>query len=389
MAAMIGAGGVAACHNIADLRARARRRLPGPIFGHLEGAAEDEGTSRRNITSFDAAALLPRYLVDVDTVDTRTTILGQPIDWPVYLSPTGWSRFFHADGELAVARAAARAGTLYGLSSGSTYSIEQVAAASAGPKLFQPYIYKHRDHSWAVIERARAAGYKALCLTIDTPVVGKRERDLRSGMKLPPRWTLASLIGFAAHPRWVMSQAIKGQMQLANFTAQVGPGSIARQAALLGPFERSLTWRDLRDIADRWGGPMAVKGILSPDDARAAADHGATAVIVSNHGGRQLDGAAAAFEALPGIVRAVGDRVEVILDGGVRRGVHILKALAMGAKACTIGRAYLYGLAAGGERGVDRALDILRGELVGAMQLSGCRTLAEIDSSLLLNRPAA
>jgi L-lactate dehydrogenase (cytochrome) len=370
------------CYSILDLRDRARRRLPVAIFNLMDGGAEDELTLRRNTEAFDEVSLIPRCLVDVEHVNTSTRILGQDIQWPVYCSPTGGSRLFHPQGELAVARAAAKAGTLYGLSTASTFSIEQVAVASDGPKLFQLYICKDRDLTWRMIERAKRSNYGALCLTVDTPVGGRCERDFRAGLSNPPlKWPISTVWGFARHPGWAMARLGKGAVHLANFT---GPGGKRADLGVLAEqLDPSITWNEIREVADRWGGPLALKGVLSADVARQAADAGVTAVIVSNHGGRQLDGAIASIEALPEITRAVGDRLEVILDGGVRRGVHVLKALALGAKACSIGRPYLYGLSAGGELGVAKALDILRTELVRAMQLAGCPDLASIDDSLL------
>ncbi len=365
------------CHSILDLRESARRRLPSPVFHFLEGGAETEWSARRNTVAFDEIQLVPRCLVDVATVQTSTRILGQVIDWPVFCSPTGASRLFHPEGELAVARAATGAGTLYGLATGSTYTLEEVAAASPGPKMFLLYMYENRDFVRELIDRCKRASYSALCLMVDVPVIGKRERDLRTGFNSWPRWSIGSLSRIACRPAWAFGQIRRGPVRLANFA---GPDGRVRE---FGEFDPSVTWRDVREIMEIWDGPFALKGVMSPDDARRAADLGVRAVIVSNHGGRQLDGAAAPIDVLPEIVRAVGDRVEVILDGGIRRGVHVLKALACGAKACSIGRPYLYGLSAGGEAGVARALKILRDELVLAMQLSGCADLKSIDGNLI------
>ncbi len=373
------------CHSIDDLRSLAKRRLPAPVFGFLDGGAETEGTMRRNIAAFDDWPLLPRCLADVTTVSTRTRVLGQDVDWPIICSPTGASRVFHPDGELAVARAAGRAGVTYGLSSGSTFSLEAVAAASEGPKLFQLYISRNREVSRGLVRRAKAAGYGALCLTVDASVLGKRERDLRSGFNMPLRLKPRSIASFALHPRWALGQLAAGPFQLANFLDAPGRrNGFAVSAKRFGDsLDTSIGWDDVREFATLWDGPFAIKGIMSPQDARQAADAGATAIIVSNHGGRQLDGAAAAIDALPAIVDAVGHRVDVILDSGIRRGVHILKALALGAKACMVGRPYLYGLAAGGEAGAHRAIDLLQTELVTAMRLSGCRDVTEAGRDLL------
>jgi len=326
--------------------------------------------------------------VDVGVVKMSTRILGQQTEWPVICSPTGASRLFHPDGEIAVARAAANAGTLYSLATGATCALEAVAAATTGPKMFQLYVHKDRGITWDLLARSKQCGYAALCVTVDTPVVGKRERDLRSGWTLPPNLSLKSIASFAQRPAWVFGQ-LKGEpWSLANFEARFGTKRLLEQNRhLAGQLDSSIKWADIRDIADRWAGPLALKGIMSADDARRAVDSGATAVMVSNHGGRQLDGAAASFEVLPDIVRAVGERIEVILDGGIRRGSHVLKALARGAKACSIGRSYLYGLSAGGEQGVARALAILRSELELAMKLSGCPNLAAVDETLVRRFP--
>jgi L-lactate dehydrogenase (cytochrome) len=370
------------CQTILDLRDCARRRLPAPIFDMMDGAAETEFTARRNTAAFDEIKLVSRCLIDVGRVNTTTRVLGQQIEWPVFCSPTGGSRLFHVEGELAVARAAASAGTLYGLSTASTYSIEEVAAASNGPKVFQLYICRDRDLTRALIDRAKRSGYGSLCVTVDTPVVGQWERDYRAGLSRPlHKWPLRTVMSFAQHPSWVARRLGSNAICPANFS--VPNGQRARAGALTAQLDPSITWKDVRDVRDLWDGPFALKGVMSAEDACRAADLGVTTVIVSNHGGRQLDGAASPIEVLPEIVRAVGDRIEVILDGGIRRGVHVLKALALGAKACSVGRPYLYGLSAGGEAGVVKALSILRSELVRAMQLCGCADLKSVDERMV------
>jgi L-lactate dehydrogenase (cytochrome) len=261
---------------------------------------------------------------------------------------------------------------------GSTYSLEDVAHATDGPKLFQLILYKDRDLMRGLIERAKRLRYSALCLTVDVPVIGKRERDLRSGFRLKPKWTLEFAMSFARHPTWVAGRLRKGPLSLANLKG------LDRSRGVEQHLDSSVTWKDVREIIDQWGGPFALKGVMAVEDARRAADEGVTAVIVSNHGGRQLDGAAAPIEVLPEIARAVGNRIELILDGGIRRGVHVLKALALGAKACSIGRPYLYGLSAGGEMGVAKALDILRSELTLAMKLSGCADIRSIPKTVIM-----
>lgn len=368
-------------HNIADLRRLARKRLPAPMFHYIDGGGGDEWTLRRNITAFDRYELLPRYLIDVQQIDTSTTVLGQPIEWPVVCAPTGMSRLFHHEGEVAVARATAASGTLYSLSSLSSVSIEDVAAASDGPKMFQIYVFRDRELNKELIRRSRKAGYVALCLTVDVPVHGNRERDVRTGMTIPPALTLRSLLDMVRHPRWAWHQVRGKPVVLANVVHKIAEGS--RSVSTLAQyihsqFDPTVTWRDAAWMIQEWGGPFAIKGILTPADAKRAVEIGASAVIVSNHGGRQLDGVPAPIEVLPEILDAVGDGAEVILDGGIRRGGHVLKALALGARACMIGRPYLYGLGAAGEAGVSRALEILRTEFTRDMALLGCRSIGEI-----------
>jgi L-lactate dehydrogenase (cytochrome) len=371
-----------ACFSIFDLRELARRRLPAPIFHYMDGGAEDEATLRRNTAAFDGHRLVPRCLVDVSKVHTATRVLGRDLQWPLLCSPTGASRFYHAEGELAVARAAEKAGVFYGLSVAATHTLEAVAAASNGPKLFQLLPFKNRELTQELIERCRGAGYAALCLTVDAAVRGKRERELRVGMGVLPRLSLASIGRFALCPRWFLAQLRHGSLSMPNFTGPAsGSGLFAQGKYLNEQLDCSMGWSAVRAMIELWRGPFVIKGVMRADDARLAAEAGATAVIVSNHGGRQLDGAAAAIDVLPRIVDAVGDRIEVILDGGIRRGAHILKALALGAKACCVGRPYLYGLSAGGEPGVGQALELLRTELVRAMQLTGCTDVRDIDKS--------
>jgi L-lactate dehydrogenase (cytochrome) len=378
------------CHTISDLRSLARRRLPLPVFDYLDGAAEDERTAHRNTAAFDELLLVPNCLVDASAVSTRTTVLGCDIAWPVICSPTGASRLFHPDGELAVARAAAAEETCYTLSTASTYSLEDVAAATSGPRMFQIYVNRDRGVTRAMIERCKQAGYDALCLAVDVPVVGKRERDLRSGFTIPPRLTARSLMSFAARPHWVWRYLTQAPLTYANLSPKPDEKSFAAKSKRLSAgLDPSVAWKDLGEFIALWNGPFALKGVMSPDDARRAADAGVTAIIVSNHGGRQLDGAAAPIDVLPAIADAVGDRVEIILEGGVRRGTHVLKALARGARACAVGRPYLYGLSAGGEAGVARALQILREEFVTAMKLAGCPDLASIDARLILGNGRA
>jgi L-lactate dehydrogenase (cytochrome) len=375
------------CYNIDDLRSLAYRHLPTPIFHFLDGAAESEVSVRKNTAAFDDLDLIPRCLVDVTAVRTETSILGQKVAWPLFCSPTGGSRIFHPEGELAVARAAARSGIYFGLSTNSTVSLEQVAAVAAGPKLFQLYIFKDRGLTRELIDRCKRAGFTAMCLTVDVPVIGKRERDLRTGFGVPIKLSTRLLASFLCRPAWSIQHWRADALSIPNLEAHAGSRQFMAQMRYIGQqLDASVTWKDLREMIELWGGPFALKGVLAADDARRAMEVGATAVIVSNHGGRQLDGAAAPIEALPKIVEAVGQQLEVLLDGGVRRGSHVLKALARGAKACSIGRPYLYGLGAAGEQGVSKALEILRTELVRAMQLSGCTDVRHVAPDLLAKR---
>jgi L-lactate dehydrogenase (cytochrome) len=372
------------CFSIADLRCLAKRRLPDPIFNYLDGGADEESTLRRNSSCFDDDRLIPNHLIDVTSVQTAKRVLGQELEWPVFCSPAGSQRFYHAEGELAAARAAARSGTLYSLATMSSHSIEEVGSATTGPKMFQVFIFKDRGLTRDLIDRCKQAGFKALCLTVDVEVRGKRERELRSGMGIPMKFTAASIASFALRPRWLWGRLQKGPFNMPTFNERVGSRNISAQTRFFGSqLDPAVEWKHVGEIIDRWGGPFAIKGILSVADARRAAEVGASAIMISNHGGRQLDDAAAPFEVLPEIAEAVGDRLEVILDGGVRRGVHILKALARGATACSVGRPYLFGLGAGGEAGAGKALEILRSELIRAMQLSGITNLAAIGPGVV------
>ncbi len=382
-------GRLARCHSIADLRRLTKRRLPRAVFDYADGAAEDEVTARRNEAAFEDYELLPRVLRDVSSVDLSTTVLGAPVSMPVLLAPTGMTRLFHHDGETAAARAAHRAGVVYTLSSLSTVSIEDLAEASDGPRWFQIYVWKDRELVREFFDRCRAAGYDALMLTVDMPVLGQRERDLRNGMTIPPSLTLRSAFDAALHPSWWWNFLTKPRIGFANVAGKgdAGRGDLTALWTYINTqFDPSVTWRDLEWMIGEWNGPFAVKGILDPEDAARAASLGAQGIVVSNHGGRQLDHAPAALDALPAVVEAVAGRAEVILDGGVRRGADVAKALALGARACAIGRAYLYGIGAGGEQGVDRALELLRTELRRALALLGCASVSDLGAEHVRRR---
>ena len=351
------------------------------MFHYIDGAAGDEWTMRQNTSAFDNWELVPRWLVDVSEIDMSTSVFGQKIDVPFFCAPTAMGRLFHHVGEPAVARAANRMGTMYSLSSISTTSIEEAAEATSGPKMFQVYVFKDRGLNREFVQRCKDSGYNALALTVDVPVAGNRERDIVTGMTIPPKLTLASLFDFAMHPRWVWNYFTSPPLELANVRDRIKGDVTTLVTFFNDQLDRTVNWDDAAWMIEEWGGPFAIKGILSAEDAIRAAEVGATAVIVSNHGGRQLDTSPAPIEVLPEIVEAVGDRLEIILEGGVRRGVHILKALALGATAVSFGRPYLFALGAGGEAGVDQVLEFFRTDLERDMRLLGCRNVKEIDSS--------
>jgi L-lactate dehydrogenase (cytochrome) len=375
------------CLSIADLRSLARRRLPTPLFEYLDGGAEDERALRCNAAAFRDYTLLPNALIDVTAVSTATRVLGRDLQWPLLCSPTGASRLYHPDGEIAVARACAQAGIYYALSTMATCSIEDVAAATRAPKLFQLYLFKDRGITRELIARCKAAGFDALCLTVDSPARGKRERELRSGMGVPLQLSLASLLSVAAHPVRLLAQLRKGPLRMPNFAKYCGSDDLVASTRFIGAqLDQSVTWKDLETLTALWDGHFAIKGLLRADDALRAREHGATAIIISNHGGRQLDAASAPLDVLPRIRDVVQGTMELILDGGIRRGSDIVKALALGATACAIGRPYLYGLGAAGQLGVERALQILREELVLTLKLCGRPSIQQLSSDLIERR---
>ncbi|MBX9964138.1 MAG: alpha-hydroxy-acid oxidizing protein [Burkholderiales bacterium] len=373
-------------YNISDLRDAARRRLPKTIFEFIDGGAFDEVSLRANQADFEKRRFMTRVLTDVSTCERSTTIVGTPASAPLVLAPTGLAGILHRRGELSASRAAHAAGVPYCLSTMATCSIEQIAQASDVQRWFQLYVLRDRGITKMMIERARATGCKALVLTVDTKVQGPRERDMRNGFTVPPKFTLGTMIDFARHWRWLIDVGLGPKVTFRNFdgtTAQSGDAVTITQF-IAGQYDLSISWKDVDWFKSVWGGPIALKGVLSPEDARIAVDHGVDAIIVSNHGGRQLDGAISAIDALPGVVAAVQGKAEVILDGGVRRGSDVVKALCLGARACMIGRAWLYGLAAGGEAGVAKALDILIKEIDTTMTLLGRTTLAELGPHCLV-----
>ncbi len=377
-------------YNIADLRLMARRRLPRPIFDYIDGGADDEISLARNSSAFSRYELMPDVLVDVSQIRTATTVFGQPVAWPLILSPTGLNRMFHGDAELAVARAAARHGLLYSLSTLGTTRLEDLAKAFGGPKVFQIYIFKDRGLTAEFVARCKEAGFHGLALTVDTQVAGNRERDRVNGLSVPPRLTLRSMLSFARHPGWSIPALTGARFDFANVSHRVdalADGAMSLFDYIGGQFDRSVNWKDVEWLAREWGGPLAIKGVMTPEDAKRAIGVGATGVMISNHGGRQLDGAPAPIDQVATIRDALGDGPDVICDGGIRRGSDVAKALALGATACSIGRPYLYGLAAGGEAGVDRALTLLHEEFERTLILSGINDIDTIASHHIRTTP--
>jgi L-lactate dehydrogenase (cytochrome) len=376
-------GRAARCANVAELRAMARRALPRPVFDFIDGAAGDEVTARRNCLAFAELELRPRVLRDVSEVSIATSVLGQPIALPLLGAPHGAGLLFHPDGEAGIGRALRKAGSIYVVSSMASQSIEFLARAAPGPKWIQLYMWRDRGFTRELIERARqTGGFSALVLTVDTARVGNRERDRRNGFTLPPRITLRSVAGGLAHPRWSARFVRSPEIGLANLTTRDGELIDLRGYGRVA-FDPSVTWRDVAWLREMWPGPIVLKGILTAQDGALAAEVGVDAVAVSNHGGRQLDHAPAAISALPRVLDAVGSDLEVILDGGVRRGTDIVKALALGARACMTARPLLYGLAVAGEQGSARAITLLREELELAMALLGCESVDRLDQSFV------
>jgi len=371
--------------NIADLRQIAKRRVPRAVFDYLDGGAEGEVTLRENCRAFEAITFRPRHAVAVGECDLRTRVLGTEISFPAMLAPVGYSRLMHPGGEIAAARAAGEAGTAYILSTISGHKMEDVKAGTKGTAWYQLYLVGGREVAEGAIERARKAGFAALVITIDTPVAGMRERDPRNGMAELMTGSIFAKLPFLpelfAHPGWLVSFLLDGGVPKLENVVVPGQGGMPMVDVGTALRRSVVTWDDIRWIRQIWTGPIVIKGILTGDDARRAVDEGAAAISVSNHGGRQLDGVAASIRALPEVVAAVNGRVEVLMDGGVRRGSDIVKAICLGARAVLIGRAYAYGLAAAGHSGVARALDILREDVERTLRLLGCASIAQLDAS--------
>jgi L-lactate dehydrogenase (cytochrome) len=370
------------CANIAELRAAARRALPKPAFDFIDGAASDEVTLRRNCEEFSALALRPRFMRDVSNISLSTTVLGEPIALPIMGAPTGGSLVFNSAGEVGIARALHDAGSIYIVSSMATQSIEQLAEEAPGPKWIQMYMWRDRGLTSELIQRARATGgFSALVFTVDTPRVGPRERDVRSGFTVPPRITARALASGFVHPRWSLRFIRAPEIGLANLVARPGGESINLRQYVLASFDQAVSWDDVGWLRGQWPGPIVLKGILTGEDGAKAAELAVDAIVVSNHGGRQLDHSPATIRALPEVLDAVGGEVEVLIDGGIRRGTDIAKAIALGARACLVGRPVIYGLATAGQAGASRAIEILRDELELTMALLGCTSIQALDRS--------
>ena len=377
------------CRNVDDFRRLAKRRLPAPVFHYIDGAADDEVTYRRNTASFEACDLVPNVLAGVEHIDMSVEVMGCKLSMPFFCSPTALQRLFHPDAERGVARAAEKAGTLFGVSSLSTVSLAEIGALTRGPKLFQFYFHKDRGLNSALIAKAKAAKFDVLALTVDTIIGGNRERDLATGFSSPPKFTPANILSYAMHPGWVLNMAFGEKFELVELKDAYDEGTnepITISGYFSSVLDQSMNWEDAARLRAEWGGQFCLKGIMSVNDARKAVDIGATAIMVSNHGGRQLDGSRAPFDQIAEIADAVGDRIDIILDGGVRRGTHVLKALAAGAKACSGGRLYLYALAAAGQVGVEKTLSNLRAEIERDMKLMGVTKVSDLNRAMLRHR---
>jgi L-lactate dehydrogenase (cytochrome) len=373
------------CCNFHDFRTLARRRLPGPIFNYIDGAADDETTYRRNTESFERCDLVPNVLRGVSAIDMSVSVMGQKLAMPIYCSPTALQRLFHHDGERAVAAAAAKYGTMFGVSSLGTVSLEELRRAHDNPQCYQFYFHKDRGLNRAMMTRAKEAGVNVMMLTVDSITGGNRERDLRTGFSIPFRLTLAGMLQFAIKPLWGINYVTHEKFRLPQLDEHVdmsgGVMSISKYfTEMLDP---AMTWNDVAEMVKHWNGKFCLKGVMSVEDAKKAIDIGCAGIVLSNHGGRQLDGSRAAFDQLAEIVDAVGDKIDVMMDGGIQRGTHVLKALSLGAKAVGVGRYYLYPLAAAGQAGVERALGMMQLELERDMRLMGVSSISQLSRANL------
>ena len=377
------------CHNFDDYRELARRRLPSPIFHYIDGGADDEVTMHRNSSSFDACDLIPNILRGAGEVDLSVEVMGQKLALPFYCSPTALQRLFHHRGERAVAAAASRFGTMFGVSSLGTVSLEELRQRYTTPQCYQFYFHKDRSLNRAMLKRAKQSGVEVLMLTVDAITGGKRERDLRTGFTIPLRLTLGSMLQFALKPMWGINYFCHEKFRLPQLDSHLDMGGISMSPGryFTEMLDANISWDDVAEMVAQWDGQFCLKGVMSVEDAKRAVDIGCTGIILSNHGGRQLDGSRTGFDQLSAVMDAVGGRIDVMMDGGIKRGTHVLKALCLGAKAVGIGRYYLFPLAAGGEAGVCHALANLKAEVERGMKLMGCVSVAQLSSDMLAFRP--
>ena len=377
------------CYNFEDFRKLAKKNLPAPIFHYIDGGSDDEITLKRNTESFSKCDLVPNILAGVGEPDISTTVFGQKIDMPLFLSPVAMQRPFHHEGDKASARAAEKFGTFYSMSTMATSSIEEVSNISGGPKMFQIYIHKIKGLTDNLIDRCKSSGFKSMCLTVDTVTAGNRERDHKWGFTTPPKLTVKSILGFMMRPKWTFNYLRHEKFQLANVKDFTKKGSSIAKGVMEyinEQYDPAMSWKDAEYCIKRWDGPFAIKGLMSVEDAKRAVDIGASAILLSNHGGRQLDGSRSPFDQLPAIRDAVGDKLEIILDGGVKRGTHVLKALSLGATACSFGKGFLFALSAGGQAGVEQILKRMRDEIRRDMILLGCKTIKELNKTKIAYR---
>ncbi|GAA6184716.1 alpha-hydroxy acid oxidase [Aliiglaciecola sp. NS0011-25] len=369
------------CHNFHDFRTLARKRLPGPIFNYIDGGADDEVTLRRNSEAFNQCDLVPRVLTGVKDIDLRVEVMGQTLELPIYCSPTALQRLFHHQGERAVAASAAKLGTMFGVSSLGTVSMEEIAKQYDTPQIYQFYFHKDRGLNRAMMERAKASKIEVMMLTVDSITGGNRERDLRTGFSIPFKLNLSGLWQFATKPMWGINYLTHEKFSLPQLDEHVDMGGGASSIGdyFTNMLDPSMNWDDVAEMVKFWDGQFCLKGIMSVEDALKAVDIGCTGIVISNHGGRQLDGSRSSFDHLAEIVEAVGDKIDVMFDSGVQRGTHVLKALSLGAKAVGVGRLYLYALAAAGQGGVERALQLMKAEIERDMRLMGCSSVAELS----------
>ena len=369
------------CNNINDFRKLAKSKLPFPIFHYIDGGADDETTLLRNTKSFEDCDLIPNVLRGVEDIDLSIKLFGKKIDLPFFLSPTALQRLFHYEGEMAVGQAAEAFNTFFGISSLSTVSASEISKLK-GPKIFQLYYHKDKELTKNMIDECKEKKFDALALTVDTITGGNRERDLKTGFTSPPKFTLKSILSYATSPSWTLNYLVRKKFDLPFLSDYVGEGTkfaVSVSDYFSTMLDQSMSWKNAEEIRKYWNGPFCLKGIMSAEDAKKAVKIGASAIMISNHGGRQLDGSRSPFDQLKEILDAVGGKIEVICDGGIRRGTHILKALSLGANACSGGRLYLYALAAAGREGVEKTLENLQNELIRNMKLLGCKKISELN----------